>query len=306
MFRLSSGGLLAFLRISLGAIFVIGGLKLAFPPDPAALVVSFVDPAKGFISPFFVGWITETLGLQIGAFLRIQGFLEISLGLLVMLGALVPIAGTIMGLMLWSFTVAGPDAGAIRLSGDIALMGCSFAVALAGAGGWSADSQPGLFKTRYEEVRDFFFVAIRLSLAYALLVSSLFSGGVFNNHLNATLPAPVLFFLGAILAVGVFPRWGMFVLFLWALCLVPASVVEKGIYFGLDSAKREIGFLAASFVYILAGPDRWAWLKAGRVPFVSFRGMGVGPPAGAYRVSQQAANGREKFYGQEISRRILF
>ena len=74
--------------------FVIGGLKLAFPPDPRGPSWSvFVDPAKGFISPFFVGWITETLGLQIGAFLRIQGFLEISLGLLVMLGALIPIAG---------------------------------------------------------------------------------------------------------------------------------------------------------------------------------------------------------------------
>ena len=209
--------------------------------------------------------------------------------------------------MLWSFTVAGPDAGAIRLSGDIALMGCSFAVALAGAGRVERRQPAWVVQNKVRGSAGLFLCGDPLEPGLCpSCVVALLRRRFSTNHLNATLPAPVLFFLGAILAVGVFPRWGMFVLFLWALCLVPASVVEKGIYFGLDSAKREIGFLAASFVYILAGPDRWAWLKAGRVPFVSFRGMGVGPPAGAYRVSQQAANGREKFYGQEISRRILF
>lgn len=53
----------------------------------------------------------------------------------------------------------------------------------------------------------------------------------------------------------------MAVVSLWMLYLIPASVVTKGLFPGLDSVKREIGFLAASLVYVVLGPDRWdGWL----------------------------------------------
>lgn len=38
-------------------------------------------------------------------------------------------------------------------------------------------------------------------------------------------------------------------------------MVTKGLFPGLDSVKREIGFLAASLFYVFLGPDRWdGWL----------------------------------------------
>lgn len=39
--------LMALLRMTLGVIFVVGGIKLAFLGDTTALVASYTDPAKG-------------------------------------------------------------------------------------------------------------------------------------------------------------------------------------------------------------------------------------------------------------------
>jgi hypothetical protein len=44
---------IATLRIALGAISVIGGIKIAFPPDPEALAASYINPSKGWSSAFF-------------------------------------------------------------------------------------------------------------------------------------------------------------------------------------------------------------------------------------------------------------
>jgi hypothetical protein len=98
-------------------------------------------------------------------------------------------------------------------------------------------------------------------MAYTLIASALFVGGVFNNPLNTTLPIELVFLLGILLGLGVFPRWVMLPIFLWMLYVIGASVVDKGIYWGLEAVKREIGLLAASCVYLIAGPDRRTWSK---------------------------------------------
>lgn len=38
----------------------------------------------------------------------------------------------------------------------------------------------------------------------------------------------------------------------------------SGFYWGLDSAKRQVGFLGAATAYLLSGPDRVALLPAWR------------------------------------------
>ncbi len=73
------------LRIVLGVIFVIVGIKIAFPPDPEALAATFVNPANGWISPFFAEQITGTLGIPVSEFLWIQGLMEIGLGLMMIM-----------------------------------------------------------------------------------------------------------------------------------------------------------------------------------------------------------------------------
>jgi len=267
---LRSDRLLALLRVALGVIFVIGGLKLVLPtlfgiPGHEALATSFTDPTKGWISPFFAEKVTEVLGIRISMLLYIQGFIEVLLGVLMILGVFTPMVAVNIGLMFWAFTVASPGIGQIRLSRDLALMGFCFAIALAGAGPWSIDGKLRRLPSMFRERKDLVLLTIRLSLAYPLIASALFSGGVLNNHLNTTLPAELVLATGVLLAVGVLPRWAMLLVGLWMLYVLPVNLFAKGLYTGLDSIKREIGLLAASLVYLASGPDRWAWPKPNRL-----------------------------------------
>lgn len=261
---LNPDSLMTLLRSVLGLIFVIGGLKLVAPTlfgilDHQALAKSFTDPAKGWISPFFVQQITDVLGIPISTFLYIQGWIEMLTGVAMISGFATPIVAVMMGLMFWSFTVASPVLGQIRLSRDLALMGLCFATALAGSGRWSVDWAWRGLSSMFCERRDLVLLVIRLSLAFPLVTSALFTGGVLDNHLNTTLPVALVLPMGILLAAGLGPRWVMLLVGLWMLYVLPANLAAKGVYLGLDSIKRETGLLAASIVYFLAGPDRWAW-----------------------------------------------
>ncbi len=194
------------------------------------------------------------------------------------MGLFTPVVSITMGLMFWSFTVANPVMGEIRLSRDIALMGLCFVVAFAGASAWSMDAQIRGLDFKFLKKKDALLLFIRLSLAFPLLVSAVFSGGVLDNPLNTTLPKVWVFLLGLLLAAGVFPRWVMAVVFLWLLYPVAGSLFSKGIYWGLEGVKRELGFLAAAFVYFMSGPDRWAWPRARTK---KGRGVDVGPTEAA-------------------------
>jgi len=267
---LQSDHLLTMLRAALGIIFYIGGLKLAFPTlfgvaGHEALAQGYINPAKGWIAPFFAEKITEILGISISSFLQIQGWIEMLMGLVMILGVFTPMVAVSMGLMFWSFTVANPVVGEIRLSRDIALMGLCLAVALSGASTWSIDRklrhQPFMFGER----KDLVLLIFRVSLAYTLIASALFAGGVFNNHLNTTLPVVLVLMTGVLLGVGVLPRWVMLLVAVWMLTLLPVNIFAKGLFSGLDSIKREIGLLAAALYYFISGPDRWSWPKPDRL-----------------------------------------
>ncbi len=51
----------------------------------------------------------------------------------------------------------------------------------------------------------------------------------------------------------------MTLLLVWMLYLMLGNLIGRGMLAGLDSVKREFGFLAASLVYVLSGRDVWAW-----------------------------------------------
>jgi uncharacterized membrane protein YphA (DoxX/SURF4 family) len=259
--RVRAEVLVALLRIALGVIFVVGGIKLAFLGDTAALVASYIDPAKGWIAPVFQDQITQRLGLSVGVFLRSQGLVEILLGLLMILGLGTRVVAVMMGLLFWSFAVANPVAGEIRLSRDIALMGLCVAVALSGAGVWSVDARVWQRPDTFAQRRDSVLLLIRLSLAYTLLASAVFVHGPFANPLTTTLPVVLVGLMGVLLAAGVGPQWLMALLFVWMLYVLPAQMLAKGLFGGLDAAKRELGFLVAALVYLWLGPDRWSWPK---------------------------------------------
>jgi len=67
------------------------------------------------------------------------------------------------------------------------------------------------FNSAFRGVRSKFLTIIRLSLAYTLLASSLFSGGVFNNNLNTTLPVFPVGLMGVLFVVGLVSCWVMVV-----------------------------------------------------------------------------------------------
>ena len=267
---LQSDHLMTMLRAALGSIFFIGGLKLAFPTlfgvaGHAALAQGYINPVKGWISPFFAEKITELLGMSISSFLQIQGWIEMLMGMVMILGVFTPMVAVTMGLMFLSFTVANPVAGEIRLSRDIALMGLCLAVALSGASTWSIDSKIRGQRFMFGERKDLLLLIFRLSTAYTLIASALFAGGVFNNHLNTTLPVVLVLLVGVLLGAGIIPRWVMLLVAVWMLTLLPVNIFAKGLFSGLDSIKREIGLLAAGLFYFISGPDRWSWPKPDRL-----------------------------------------
>jgi uncharacterized membrane protein YphA (DoxX/SURF4 family) len=245
------------LRLALGVIFIIGGWKIAFPPDAQVLAQSYTDPERGWIAPVFANLITDNLGMEISDFLRYQGWLEMLLGGLLILGLVTPVVAVIMGLMYVAFAVANPIAGFIRLSRDVALMFICFALAHYGQGKYSLDKKFKKLK-RFMVKGDEQIVSalIRYGLGYTLIISGIFYGGVLNNSLNSTLPRVIVIILGALFVLNLKVKWVAIVTALWMAYIVGNSlVVKKILFFAFDSVKREIGFLAASIVLAVIKRD---------------------------------------------------
>lgn len=257
-------------RVTLGLILITGGIKIAFPPDPARLAASYIDPGTGWISPFFADLITGRLGVDVATFLHFQGWLEIGIGLLLAVGIFTRPVAALTAALFWSFTVANPVTGQIRLSRDLTLMAAAVAVAIIGPGRWSLDRKLVWAIGRGTGSFDTALLLLRLGVAFALVTSALFAGGVFANPLNTTLPRIAVFALGVGLGVGVAPRLFMAVTGVWLIALLPLTIAETGWYLGLDAFKRELGLIAATVCYVVAGPDRWAaWLPRRDVAGIS-------------------------------------
>lgn len=258
------------LRVGLGLVFIIGGLKLVAPTlfglaGREALAASFTDPTTGFIAPWLAERISGDLGIAVSTFLFAQGIAEMILGLFLVAGVGTRMVALNAAVMFWLFTVAAPEAGAVRLGRDVAL--AAVAVALVGTGGgrgsfdWRRAKRPEPPAPR----RDLALLLIRLGLAYTLLTAGVFTGGNFDNLLNTTLPVPLVVLLGLTLAAGVGPRWVMIPVAVWLVYLLPTELADHQLFSGLDTVKREIGLSVAALLYIAAGPDRWSWPRPRRL-----------------------------------------
>lgn len=258
-------------RISLGIVFIVGGWKLAFPVDPRGFVESYVDPGAGFIAPLFVEWIEEYLRLDVLGFLQIMGWLEMIVGLALVIGFGTPWFAALAALMFLSFPMANPASGMIRLAQDVSMGGFALAVAFAGSGRFGVDGRLGWFQEASTAHRDWFLGVIRVMLLYAFVMALLFPFGVGVNRLNETLPWLMVLVLTVALATSKAARFASGAIALWMGVLVLVSVGQAtiadglpGIYWGLDAAKRELGFFGASLAYALAGPDQVSLIPPGK------------------------------------------
>lgn len=226
------------LRAALGITLVLGGIKLAFPPDAAALAASYVDPESGWIAPYFVEQIENRLGVDVATFLRVQGFLEIALGLLLAAGLGLPVTAHIAALSFVAFAVANPVVGLVRLSRDVALAALCLAVAL----------RPRVTR---EGVRR----TIQWGLAYTLGISALFADGVMRNPLNDSLPVLIVLVAAAALALGLYVRGVAAAIAVWLGALILWRVAVAGPWTGLEGMKRELALAAGAWVLALHAHD---------------------------------------------------
>jgi putative oxidoreductase len=127
---LPSAGLLV-LRLVVGVTFVLHGLdKLGDLPGTGEFFASLAIPAPSLMAPFVA--LTETVG-----------------GLLLIIGVATPLVGAALAVdMLVALVTAHIDAGFFAADGGIELAllpgGASLALALTGAGRWSAEAAFGL------------------------------------------------------------------------------------------------------------------------------------------------------------------
>ena len=235
------------LRLVLGFVFFISGYKIAFPSDPAALAASYADPSKGWISPYFVDWITNTLQLDVATYLMYQGYLEMLMGVALIFGLMSTLTAIGMGVLYWAFTVANPVAGEIRLSRDIALTFITFGLAYYGPGRYSLDyGIKSLYRTGKEEVLLF---ALRFGVGFTFVFSALFAGGVMANPLNSTIPTVIVFVLGVLLMANIKIKYvaGASILFL-VFAIGDTMLAKESVFKAFDGTKRELAFLAAMLI----------------------------------------------------------
>jgi uncharacterized membrane protein YphA (DoxX/SURF4 family) len=235
------------LRFVLGFVFFISGFKIAFPSDVAALATSYANPDKGWISPYFIDWITNTLGLDVGTYLFYQGVLEMLMGTALIIGFFTTLVGIGMGVLYWAFTVANPIAGEIRLSRDIALTFFTFGLAYYGAGRYSVDAKISrLYREGRQEVLRF---ALRFGLGFTFVLSALFTGGVMNSPLNTTVPVVIVFVLGVMLLLNVKVKWVALATILFLLYAIGDTMASKELIFKMfDGTKRELAFLVGAII----------------------------------------------------------
>jgi len=252
-------------RISLGIVLLVGGWKLAFPADPQGLVASYKPvPESGWnaLDPLFVDWIQSYFPVDILGFLNGMGWLEMTVGLALLLGILTPWFAGLAGLMFLSFAMANPEAGMVRLALDVSMAGFSFAIAYAGSGRWSLDSITDLYSPQLPSRRNWYLSSIRVAVLYSFVLAVFFPLGVGMNPLNTTLPWVVVLVITILLLFPGTARWVTGVISLWMIVLVAESVWLEvagqgfsGIYWGLDAAKRQVGLFGATLAYCLFGPD---------------------------------------------------
>jgi len=265
------------IRTTLGLVFLVAGLKLIIPApfglgdNRDQLVSSFTDPVKGWMAPWSVQFLTDH-GVTVSAGLFTQGVLEVLLAIGLLAGIATPRLAMVAAMMLVMFTMLSPTGGQIRISRDLAIAAAAVALAFWGGGRWSVDGWhlrragradgrsarlAGLTTVSRGGNRDRGLLLIRLGMVYTLGASALFSGGVFDNPMNTSLPQPILLLLAITLATGLGARYVMGGIVVWLAVISVGKIASAGLLIGGENVKRELALAVIAAVYAAAGPDRW-------------------------------------------------
>ncbi len=263
-----------FLRVGLGAVFVIGGwwkLSRALSADHADALVSRYMAADGYINTFFQQYLFVDMP---GDFLTPLGFLillsafELISGLALLAGLFVRVLSFFYAFLLWSFVLALPVVTATGYPADtsshfspallvqvrdVGMSGMFFVLFHLGSGSASLDRR--LFNRGASvSVVDWnqYGLLLRLSVAVVFLVGGFFAG---YGHIKTFVPLPALLILiGVLLASGHLVRVAAVSAFLvvaWY-CLGKVSV-DTTFWNNLNAIKRELAYLTATGILVAVG-----------------------------------------------------
>lgn len=261
-----------FLRVGMGALFIVGGYsKLSQLLDPARTdgIVGSYTGTLGYINEFFTTFLFGS-----GSFITPWGFLtalstfELISGIALVIGLMVRPLALIYAFLLWTFVFSLPvvTTPGVELSvktytspamfvqmRDIALSGLMFVLYQMGSGRFSVDSLFLKNNVTSETVNwDKLGLLARLSLAAPLIIGGLF--GAFPKIATFATPQIILFAIGILLLIGVQVRIAAA-----ALCLIMVWYMiyklnfDKSLIANLNGFKREIAFFAAGLVIFLRG-----------------------------------------------------
>lgn len=273
------------LRLGLGAVFIVGGCsklsQLLDANSSAAIVAQYMGPA-GYINTFFTDYLFNS---SLGAVLSPWGFLtalssfELLSGMMLVAGLLVRPLALIYAFLLWSFvfslpvvTTPGVDpqvatytAPALFVQArDIALSGLMFVLFNLGSGRFSVDRLMGKHLPPLTNTVSFDALALlaRLSLAAPLLIGGFFAG--MSNIQSFAIPGIVLIIMG----MGVLSGIGLRALALAAMAgmfwyMLTKLSIEKSLIANLNGFKREFA-LAAGFGILAwyGGGNRYVWWRS--------------------------------------------
>jgi len=288
------------LRLGLGAVFVIGGwskLSQLIDADRSAAIVEQYMGSAGYINTFFTEYLfSGPLGYVLSpwGFLTALSSFELLSGLLLLAGLLVRPLALIYAFLLWSFvfslpvvTTPGVDPQVTTYTApalfvqvrDIAMSGLMFVLFNLGAGRFSVDNT---FKGNQnsdqlsQEMASFDALALlsRLSLAVPLLVGGFFAG--MSNIQSFALPGILLIVMGVGVLSGIGLRSLALAAVLAMLWYMSTKIsLDKSLIGNLNGFKREFA-LAAGYGLLAwyGGGSRYVWWRPGNNRFFAKNSVG--------------------------------
>lgn len=279
--RFRADNIALYLRLGLGAVFVIGGYsKLSQLLDPArsqAIVELYMGPT-GYINSFFSDYLfTGALASVFTpwGFLTALSSFELISGLALIAGLLVRPLALIYGFMLWTFVLSLPvvttpgvevavktytsPALLVQIR-DVALSGMMFVLFNLGSGRYSMDSFLAKQHGRQDAVDwDALALLTRLSVAVPFLTGGFFAG--MSNIQSYTVYPLVLVLIGLLLVSGVRIRAVAIAVMLTMLWFMLSKIsADKSLIANLNGFKREFAMLAAALVLLVyGGGAKFVW-----------------------------------------------
>jgi uncharacterized membrane protein YphA (DoxX/SURF4 family) len=285
--RHQAGNIALYLRLGLGAVFVIGGYsKLSQLLDQArsqTIVDQYMGPA-GYINSFFSDYLfTGPLSgvFSPWGFLTALSSFELFSGLALIAGLLVRPLALIYAFLLWTFVLSLPvvttpgvevavktytsPALLVQIR-DVALSGMMFVLFNLGSGRFSMDSfirkQP---RRKIPVDWDALALLTRLSVAIPFLTGGFFAG--MSNIQSFAMYPLVLVLIGLLLVSGVGIRAVAIAVMLTILWFMLSKLsADKSLIANLNGFKREFAMLAAALALLIyGGGAKFVWFRPAKL-----------------------------------------